>query len=808
MIILSVIAVEVSFAQTGEIKGQITDAQTGEPIANVNVALQGTSLGAATSNSGTFFIKRVPVGEYSLIVSRIGYQTAQRTIVVKANEVQQLAIQLSIEPIEFSAIVVERMMLIGDRNKINEIPGSAHYLSREDLEAQRLLFDDVHLVLRQVPGINIQEEEGYGLRPNIGMRGTGSDRSSKLTLMEDGVLIAPAPYAAPAAYYFPVLGRMAALEVRKGSSQIKYGPRTIGGALNLISSKIPNKLRLQADIEGGQDTSRKIKVMLGDSHNNFGWLVETYQIATNGFKQLEIGADTGFDIEDYLVKLRLNSNTTARIYQEVEVKLGLTDELANETYLGLTDDDFDRNPNLRYSASQEDVMKAKHKQVQARYFGRPLEHFDITMTLYRNDFQRNWYKLQSVAGQTISDVLDKPDDFLAELQILRGTDSEPDVLKVRANNRTYYSQGLQSTIGLQFGGTTVSQEIELGIRYHEDQEDRFQHEDGFQMVGGRMVLTSRGTPGSQSNRVSHAQAWAFFLLDKVVFGKWLFTPGIRYETIRFRRTDYAPDDPERTAPSRVRKNGVNVIIPGVGGSYAVSPDIDLFAGVHKGFAPPGPGADEKTQAEKSINYEFGTRLRSNGLNTQLVGFFNDYSNILGRATLATGESGTGDVFNGGEVDVKGLELSIDYDPAENGRFPIRMPIRLAYTFTHAKFRSNFQSDYKPWGTVEAGDELPYVPRHQLYASIGLKKDRFAVNLAANYVSKMRTVAGKGPIRANQSTDDFVLFNLSGEYTIASWGSLFASVQNLMGKSYIVARRPAGARPGLPRTIMAGIKTSF
>lgn len=704
--------------------------------------------------------------------------------------------------------VRERVMVIGDPSGVDGIPGSAAYLGGEELEQMQVAFGDVHRMLRWIPGINIQEEEGYGLRPNIGMRGTGVDRSAKITLMEDGVLIAPAPYAAPAAYYFPTAGRMQALEVRKGSSQIKYGPRTNGGALNLISTPIPYGLSFRANLGFGSDRTGKAHASIGDSGDHFGWLLETYQISTDGFKELDGGGDTGFNLEDYLAKFRVNSDRSARVYQELQIKLGKTEQVSDETYLGLTDPDFRAAPFRRYAASREDVFRSDHEQFQARYFVSPSAGLDLTAVVYRNNFKRNWYKLQSILGTSISKIFDDPDAFASELAIARGADSGPDALRVRANNREYTSQGVQTILGLTFERGRARNVLEFGLRYHEDQEDRLQHEDGFQMLDGRMVLTSRGAPGSQANRISDASAWAFFVQDRIEWGRWSLIPGLRVESVDLVRTDFARDDPERTRPTRVRENQVDVVIPGVGVSYQLSPAVGLFGGVHKGFAPPGPGSTEETEAEESVNYEFGARLRDGSVRVELVGFFNDYENLLGKDTLATGGTGTGDLFNGGEVHVVGAELSVQADLTEGLGGDLSVPVRFAYTLTRGEFQNSFESDFGPWGNVEAGDELPYLPRHQVYASLGLERSGWSLLLDSHYVSRMRTAAGSGPILPQEATDSYLVFNLTGERALGEWASLFATVQNLTDRAYIVARRPAGARPGLPRTFMAGIKLNL
>lgn len=790
----------------GTLRGQVRAAADGEPIAGALVRLVELGLETTADPQGRFVFREVGPGTYTLEVEALGRMTMRKSV---SGGAEAIVIRLPAHalPAPTIAVTLDRFRMVGEPQDLATIPGSAHVIDAADLDRQKLLFDDVHGLLRQVPGINVQEEDGYGLRPNIGIRGTGSERSSKISLMEDGVLIAPAPYAAPAAYYFPVVGRMEAIEVRKGSSQIKYGPHTIGGALNLLSSPIPEDLSWLAEAEGGEESSGKLRARSGDAYRHFGWLAETYQIRTDGFKRLDGGGDTGFEISDYLLKLRVNTGPEAELPQSLELKLQYYDETSDETYLGLTEEDFRASPVRRYAASQEDVMRAEHTQVQLRHHLRLGPAMDVSTVLYRNDFDRNWYKLDAVGGEGIASILEQPEEFSDFMDVVRGATSAPGALEVRANNREYYAQGLQSIVGLGLG-KILRHEMEFGVRYHVDQEDRFQHADLYRMIEGEMVLTEAGAPGSQANRVSDARAWSLFAEDRIRYGPWTISPGLRYEAIEFSRTDYAGNDPGRAAPTAVRENDVDVLIPGVGASYEATDGIHVFGGIHKGFGPPGPGADQQTDPEESVNYELGARVRRGATNLQAVAFYNDYLNILGRATLATGDpTGAGELFNGGAADVRGLELSLDYDLAEPAALPVDLPVRLAYTFTQAEFGTTFESDFEPWGTVEAGDELPYVPDHQLHLGVGMEAGSWVLRLAANHVEEMRTEAGRGPIPAGRGTDAFTVWNASGEYRLGGGGTFFVGVQNLTDEVYVVARRPAGARPGLPRTLLAGIRFS-
>lgn len=704
----------------------------------------------------------------------------------------------------YDEVIMERITVVGAPAWMSRIPGAANYIGSKELEEQN--YTDINRVLRSVSGVNIREEDGYGLRPNIGLRGSGVERSSKITLMEDGVLIAPAPYTAPAAYYIPSMGRMSSVEVRKGSSQVKYGPNTTGGVINMISTRIPYELSGQVEMSVGEHNSQKLYAHIGNSYDHVGFLIESLQMYNDGFKRLDSGGSTGFDVKDVMGKLMFRTNSDAPVFQKIEFKVGYYDEISDETYLGLTDSDFMVDPVRRYSASQTDQMNADHRQYQIRHFAMFGDQVDLTTTFYRNEYSRNWYKLNTIFGVGIHSILDQTDTYSAAFDIVQGTDSNPGDISVKANNREYSSQGVQTMLNFNLQLGSIDHRIEIGARYHQDQMDRFQWEDGYQMLKNKMLLTHPGTPGTESNRVESASALALYIQDSVNYEKWTFTPGVRYEQIDLASENYGIDDPERQGDNlQSNNNSLDVIVPGIGIVYQVMDPFDLFAGIHKGYAPPSPGSPGETDAENSINYEVGGRYVNDSLQAELIGFFNNYSNLLGTDLAAGGGTGTSRQFNGGSVLVAGIEFSYRMDITEFLNADYSIPFGLTYTYTYGKFRNAFSSDHGAWGEVEEGYELPYMPKNQVNITVGYSRNAVSLNLNGYATSKMRTVAGNGTIQQTESTDSYLLLDASASYQVTQPAQIFVNLRNLTDETYIVSRRPAGVRPGLPRTFMTGIK---
>ncbi|TMM46881.1 TonB-dependent receptor family protein [Colwellia ponticola] len=696
------------------------------------------------------------------------------------------------EPIK-NISVGEQFTIFGENTAVNSLPGSAHQLTQADLE--KFDYTDIMRSLTSIPGVYVLEEDGYGLRANIGMRGTGQNRSEKVTIMEDGVLAAPAPYASPAAYYFPTAGRMQQIEVLKGTSSAMYGPRTTGGVINMLSRQIPEQeLAGQLSVQAGQDGFAKVHGFIGGKGENISSVVEVFRYQADGYKDINhSNKDTGFEKNDVLAKVRYNTDDDAAFYQEVEFKVKYSDEDSDDTYMGLTDADFNADPYSRYSASQNDNMATEHLQLQLSHVIKLSNRFNLATTVYHNDFSRNWYKVSKVGGESLGS---------GGIDIAAQHDQSPTGIidvDIKANNRDYLSQGIQTVLDADFN----NHQVKFGARYHEDEMDRFQWVDQYALDATyNMTLTNSGIPGTDSNRIDSASAVALFVHDEWTMGKFIINAGLRYEDMTIEREDWGKTDPNRLTTPAHKKNKLDVVLPSLAVSYQLNDDLVLIGGVQKGFAPPAPGNADASN-EESINYELGTRYAKNAFNVEALFFYSDYDNMHGNCTVSQNcsDENIGEQYNAGAVKVTGLEFKTGYS-VDFG--DISMPIDLTYTHTKTEFLNTFKSDF--WGDVNAGDDFPYVPENQFQFVVGLAGDVWRTNVLVRYTGEMRSTAGIGDSAENIDARTVVDFVAS--YDIADNQQVRFSVDNVLDETYVATRAHGSVMVGKPLTMSVGYQYNF
>ena len=706
-------------------------------------------------------------------------------------------------------VVVYARQMLGSKFEARNRTGSAYYLSPKELA--KFGYTDISRMLRAVPGVNIYEEDGYGLRPNISLRGTKAERSERISLMEDGILAAPAPYAAPAAYYFPNAARMYAIEVLKGSSQVQYGPFTTGGAVNMVSTPIPKSFQAGLRTSYGSYGTFNSYAHVGNDHKHLGYLIEYLRYQSKGFKKDEPNERTGFYRNDVVGKLRLHTDEEATIRQALELKLGFANEHSDESYVGLSERDFASRPYYRYRGAQMDHMSTRHIQSALTHLIDLDGGLKVTTSAYYNYFWRNWYKLSDVRvgdqkgeKRSIEEVLADPETNARYLDLLTGaTNRLGEALLVRANQRTYHSRGIQTKVEYRLPFLSSYLQLEAGARYHADLEDRFQHDDSYSIEGGKMSLFRAGLPGSQSNRITTAHAFASYLLGKWTRAGWTITAGLRLEDVELYKRDYTTQDPRRTGHLRIEgRNHATALLPSLGVSYRLLRPLSVFAGIHQGFAPPSVMTYYKQKPEKSINLEAGLRFTTEDLKVEAIGYYNDYSNMLGSDLAAAGGQGTLDQFTVGAARVQGFEFLASWQPLPKS-WEVRLPLQLSYTLTDTQVKNEFYSS--AWGEVFAGDELPYIYRHAVNAQLGVEYKWLEANLSIRYNSDMRTSPGQGYIARAHLVPSHMILDASLKARVNRYLTLTLNAVNLTNKVYLVSRHPSGLRPGHPLGIYGGVR---
>ena len=700
--------------------------------------------------------------------------------------------------------IVESVTIIGSKEDQKKLAGSGQIISNKDL--LKAMDTDIQKILTAVPGVYMRTEEGYGLRPNISIRGTAIERSAKVAIMEDGVLVAPSPYTSSSAYYFPTTGRIHSVEVLKGPAAVSQGPQTIGGAINLISTPIPNTPSGKFVQELGENGMMRTHAYYGGTSGNFGALVEVHEHESDGFDFIaNVGGDTGFDKSDLMVKARYETANHSLTFKMVDL-----DETSNQSYVGLSQASFNANPRARYGATAYDKMLNDGEQTSLTYVG-DFENFNVTFTSWQNDYYRDWFKVSDFNNKKahgeqddINELISDANNGSANAQaILDG--KLPVQIEYKHNNRYYTNEGYQFSINTSLG----IHDLTLGYRDMEDSESRVQaHEYADQAADGSLSpLYGYIGLNNSNNRLRESSATSYYLQDTMDFGRLDITVGYRSEDYdqRHRRwSDRAGPNLTmvRTGPADNRDTFAtnDHTTQSFGATYEVSENLILVAGFHEGMTPMF-GADP----EEADNTELGIRYKDGAGEVEIFYFSSEYSNLAAECTLVSGAACNADesaVFSGGSADVEGIEFNGSWIFDGDG---ISYPVAIAYTSTDATFNNSSESDY--FGVVAAGDDLPYIPSSSMALVAGFITDE---GLSGNM--RLIDVGGSCSIAACGTYNKIhahTIIDLDLRKALNDAMDLYVIVENVTDDADIISRAPSeGARSQKPRTIKVGFSYKF
>ena len=684
-----------------------------------------------------------------------------------------------------SASVIDELTIIGSKKDVRKVAGSGAVIG--DAQIAMEVSTDINQLLKTVPGVYVREEDGYGLRPNFGIRGATSERSEKVTLMEDGVLIAPAPYSNPAAYYFPTTMRIKGVEVLKGAPLLRYGPQTVGGVINMITTTIPESNAGSLTLAAIENNGVDLLASYGGRSGAVGWLVETAQRENEGFKNIDrSGRDSGYDIEDYMGKLAWQGES-----QSILFKAQRSQETSNETYLGLTDADFDRNEDRRYGLSSIDEMNNKHEGYNLSHKLNINDTMALTTTAYYNEFERDWFKL-SGGGSLIAAA--NGGDEIAQ-GILDGN-VDTDGLKYKHNNRSYLSKGLQSELALNIN----SHSIHVGVRVHRDDMDRFQPQERYQQIGGSLVYTSTDSVTGSNNRLETAEATSVWLVDSwQASDKLALNTALRYEDVETSRRQYSTQN--RSDTPSLRSNNTQEWLPGLSATYQLNGNWQVLAGVHKGFSPLGGGAKTEEEPESSVNYEAGLRYDNDQWFVEAIGFWSDFENKAENCSNGNPCSNgkTSGSYVTGDAVIAGLEFQFSNSFLIGS---MTVPVDVAYTYTQAEVSEDNTNE-----GIFDGDKLANIPEHTFSLRSGIETAMGWDNyVSIKYIDE--TCNAIGCAGNFVDTDAFVSADLISHYALNESVTVFLKVENVLDKRAIVSRSPDGARPNKGRMASVGFSMDF
>jgi Fe(3+) dicitrate transport protein len=783
----------------------------GEAAPFIAVYLKGTNIGTSTDAEGRFVLSNLPNGNLIIRVQGVGYKAIEQEVNINGG-----MFELHLE-IDQDNLMIEQVEISGSRvGLLRYLPGSASFINKRDMETISPLSGND--VLRTMTGIHVVEEEGAGLRTNIGIRGLDPDKSRNVLILEDGIPVALGPYGEPEMYYTPAIDRMSGVEILKGNGSILFGPQTIGGVINYLTADPPSESRGFASFRGGGSGFFSGMLGYGTTFGNTGLQINYLR------KQADNFGPTMFRMNDFTSKFRMRINPKS----QVNLKIGIYDETSNSTYIGLTQTMYDSGENDYLRIAPDDVLDVRRYSLSATHEYSMADGIQLNTTVFGYTTTRNWNRQDFTGNAGASNLTG----------VMYGDPTVPGGAIYMRNstgqrNRQFEVAGIEPRLKYRYVIGERNSILDAGVR--------FLYERAFeQRVNGTKAGVLSGA--LRDDEIRTGQAISSYVQNKIHMSeKFSFTAGLRTEAIWYERNILRVSARDT---SIIEQSDVFSLIPGAGLNYNFSDRFGIFAGIHRGFAPPrikdaisNEGVDLQLEAEKSWNSELGLRGSIlQGLDIEMTVFHMDFSNQVIPVSESSGGAGTG-YINGGETRHYGIEASAMLGLDRIMPNGWTASLLLNSTFVRAEFSGDRYVIQKTgdFDTVLInikGNKTPYSPEIILSGALMIETPGgFGFRLSSHYTGSQftdalntKTVDTWLEIAETDTDYKYTQATANGQigempsflvtdgtiwYTLPKSGiEISACVKNIFNERYISSRRPQGIRVGLPRFFSLGMNLNF
>lgn len=690
---------------------------------------------------------------------------------------------IELEAVEVTGILPE---------KLEAVPGSYNVIDQEAIEERRPF--SIQEALNATPGIHFVGENSFGLGVNIGVRGLNPRRTSRTLLLEDGMPLQLGPYGDPSAHFTTPLERVQRIEVVKGSGQILYGPQTVGGMINFVTNPVPTDgIAGSVSAMAGNNDFTGLHANIGMGGERGGVMIDAIQKKGDGIRD-----NHDFDMQDLMIKGQLNISDS----QTLIAKIGYYEEdsRVSETGLGAVEYAEDK---FQAPTGKNDNFIYRRKSVQLQHIFDFNDTTKLTTNAYYVDaFRSSFRQINDPGGLDGRSIMDRcPGLGVA-------TEANAEQCGGRHRPRSYDYYGIEPRLDFSHNLFGIPSDAVIGFRYHEEGNKRRQFRDGDPRAQSLNWAKANGA-FREDIRID-IEAKSYYAQNTFYLNDWTVTPGLRVEdvkrTINVLQAEGNPQGFRKT-------NSQTVLLPGLGATWNGIANTTVFAGIHRGFAPPrpsrdidfdalaGPDAIGDVDAEESTNMELG--IRSNyfkGIAFEATLFNIDFDELVIQETA-------GRFVNAGESRHTGIELAarVDFGKIYNTAHNFYLQGSYTNLFT-AKFN-------KDTDQTTSGNRLPYAPRDLASLSFGYQHPvGLDARIGVDYVSQQYVDADNTRIESLDGQEgiipSYTLLNATVNYKpVGSSMTYFLSAYNLADKEFLISRVD-GKVAGRQRQVFGGIRYDF